>query len=196
MAGSSGWVAEDCSSAGLASRSASENPGIYYSAIEGGVGEPPPGAEAYNERIEETTPGAFRPEIQSEMEMQRYHMIKQTLSEARRSFCQTLRKLSSSTGECVVIVHKRGDPIAAILSAAEASEYFAWKAAQLREQEAARDVLDGWPELEDYLKQRCTQRVSRQAVIDSLLKEYGPQLMDPSRAETIVDLVFGEEEDQ
>ena len=120
-------------------------------------------------------------------------MIEQSLSEARRSFCQTLRALSSSGDEHVVVVHKRGEPIAAILSAAEAHRYFAWNAAQLREQrrqEARRELLDGLPELEDYLKQCRAQRVSRQAVVDTLLKEYD---LHPSLAERVVDLVYGEE---
>ncbi len=71
-----------------------------------------------------------------------YRLTHKTVTEARRDFTKNLPEVA--TGEKVVIVRKRGQPQAAIISAAEALQYFRWKAEQAPTQ---TDVSDGDPQL-------------------------------------------------
>ncbi len=65
--------------------------------------------------------------------MKRYRLVKQKVSEARQLFCRTLKEFNSSEDEeVVVIIEKRGAPLAVLIAPSEAGRYFAWKAEEIR----------------------------------------------------------------
>ena len=68
-----------------------------------------------------------------------YRLIEQSATEARQSFIATLREMSSSKDEeLVVVVRRHGDPVAGIISASELGRFFRWKGEQVRARQPNR----------------------------------------------------------
>ena len=64
-----------------------------------------------------------------------FKLIEQSVTEARQAFTTTLTAIArDDDNELVVLVRKRGEPMAGIISAREFSRYFQWKADQARTQ--------------------------------------------------------------
>ncbi len=62
-----------------------------------------------------------------------YKLIEQTVTEARQSFTKTLRELAGDDEkETVVLVRKRGEPVAGIVSYRELARYAQWRVDQIR----------------------------------------------------------------
>ncbi len=67
-------------------------------------------------------------------------LIKQSVSEARRVFTATVKAMAASGDEeLVVLVRKRGKPVAGILSARELGRFYSWRAEQARAQNDSGD---------------------------------------------------------
>ncbi len=144
--------------------------------------------------------------------MSNRRLLKQNVTEARRRFCRTLRELASSENEDVVIIHSRGGPLAALISAADALRYFAWKGEEIRRQAGGRGadetgetaeeastadgpqpLPDGWPRPEKYARQCLADARSPDETVEAVLKHYAPHGMSAEEAGRIVERIFGEE---
>ena len=134
--------------------------------------------------------------------MSRCRVVKQDVTEARRLFCRTMKEIDSSEeGEVVVIVHRRGDPLAAIISVAEVAQFFTWKAekesAERPERNAPEDKLQGlpddWPTPDEYARKCLSDGCSPEATAEGIVENYTPYGMTPEEAGRIVERVSGEE---
>ncbi len=72
--------------------------------------------------------------------MSKLTVIEQSVSDARRIFTATLKQMAASGDEeLVVLVRKRGKPVAGILSARELGRFYSWRAEQTGAQNDSGD---------------------------------------------------------
>jgi len=130
-----------------------------------------------------------------------YKLTEQSVTEARRDFTKNLKMVAADDAqETVVLVRNRGEPVAGIISAAELSKYFSWKAKQ-----APTEVLDGaeheglrlpegWPPPDGYARHCRAEGCSEEIAVEGLLQHYGSHGLTPEDARRVAEGIFGEGE--
>ncbi len=138
-----------------------------------------------------------------------YKLIEQTVTEARQSFTKTLRELAGDDEkETVVLVRKRGEPVAGIISYRELARYAQWRVDQIRRhagesgqlseqaipENDAGELPKGWPTPEKYARRWIADGCSQERTVEGLVENYGPHGVTLEDAERIVESVLGNHE--